>query len=70
MSLGHNIDLRYFHEYILNQVWGAQIFTRQSSRRFDLVELWRTEALSILCYDSGHTTYLETICVLLDAAKI
>ena len=53
----------------MNQVWGVQIFTRQSCRRFDLVETWRTKAFSILCYDSAHTTYLKTICVLLDAAK-
>ena len=38
LSLLHNSDLRDFHEYILKQVWGAQIYTRRSNRRFDLVE--------------------------------
>ena len=35
-----------------------------------MVETWRTKAFSILFFDSVHTTYLETIYVLLDAAKI
>ena len=53
----HNSDLRDFHKYIHKQVWGAQIFTRQSSRRFGLVRTWLTEACSIVFYDSAHTTY-------------
>ena len=66
----HNSDLRDFHKYIHKQVWGAQIFTRQSSRRFGLVRTWLTEACSIVFYDSAHPTYLETICVLSYVAQI
>ena len=34
VSILHNSDLRDWHEYILKQVWGERIFTRQSSRSF------------------------------------
>ena len=34
-----NSDLRDSTEYIQKQVWGEWIFTRQHSRRFDLVEI-------------------------------
>ena len=66
----HNIDLRDSREYTKKQVWGEHIFTRQSSRGFDLVETRRIEASSIVYYDSAHTTYLETICVLSYVAQI
>ena len=60
-SSGHNSDLRDFHEYIQNQVWGERLFTRQSCRRFYLVEIRCTEASNIVCFDSTHPMYLETI---------
>ena len=34
----HNSDMRDSHEYIQKQVWGEQIFTRQSSFRTRLTE--------------------------------
>ena len=51
MSAGHNSDLRDSREYRQQQVWGEQIYTRQSSRRFmnhDSVETRLTEASSIV----------------------
>ena len=60
----HNSDLRDSHE------WGAWICNSLSTSRFDLVRTWLTEACSFVSYDSAHTTYLETICVLSDVAKI
>ena len=43
----HNSDLRDSHEYTKKQMWVEQIYTRQSSRRFDFVETRPTEAFSI-----------------------
>ena len=34
----HSLNLRDSHEYIHKQVWGEQIYTGQSLKRFDLVE--------------------------------
>ena len=46
MSAGHTSDLRDSHEYTKKQMWVEQIYTRQSSRRFDFVETRPTEAFS------------------------
>ena len=32
--------------------------------------IWLTEASSMVYYDSGHPTHLETICVHMNAAQI
>ena len=66
----HNSDLRDFHEYLQKEVWGAQNCTRQSSRRFGLERTRLTEASVAVCFDSAHTTYFETICVLYYVAQI
>ena len=59
----HNSDLRDYHEYIQKQVWDEQIFTRQRSMRFDLVETMLPEACSIVHYDSTQPQYLVTNCI-------
>ena len=54
----HNSDLRASLEFTQKRT-----FTRQSSdsRRFDLVEIRPTEAVSTMTLQSGRSTYLELI---------
>ena len=63
VSLGtQNSDIRDANKYTTKQVWVEWIFIRQSIAG-GFVETRLTEASSIVCYDSAHPTYLETICV-------
>ena len=54
----------------INKLWSEWNFTRQSSRRFDLVRTRLKEASSTVLLDSSHPKYLETIGVHSDVAQI
>ena len=66
-SWKHNSELRDSHEYT-HKVWGERSFPRQHSSRFCKNKTDRTS--SVVSYDSTHPTYLETIWVHSNVAKI
>ena len=63
----HNSDLRDSHEYTQKQVWGEQIFMRQSGMMFGSVTTIGWQKFLAL---SAYPTYLETISVHSDVTQI